>query len=125
VLSGHFTSPGHPLDVDGDGTVSPADAVYVINELNALGPRTLTSTDRSLEGPFLDTSGDRFVTPLDALLVINFLNAGGQNEAPAAAAPRTADSHDLALLYYALGDEDADDDESLEALASAERNVFR
>ena len=75
------------LDVNGDGSISPIDAVLVINFLN--GEQTkLVPLDASIGGPngmgaataFIDTGGgtngrgDNFVSPLDAILVINWLN---------------------------------------------------
>ena len=68
------TNPSNSLDVNNDATVSPIDALLVINELNAdlnpLAARTATPTTY-----YLDTSSDGQLTPLDALLVINKLNA--------------------------------------------------
>ncbi|MDA1055202.1 MAG: dockerin type I domain-containing protein [Planctomycetota bacterium] len=61
------------LDVNGDGVVSPLDALQIINEMNERGARLLPDrTDAT--APYLDTTGDRSVSPLDALLVINHLN---------------------------------------------------
>jgi hypothetical protein len=93
------------LDVDGDGSISPIDAVLVINYLNARRP-TAIPPGAPIGGPngigpnttaFLDTGGgpnnspDNFVSPIDAVLVINWLNshpvgsAGGESAAPLAA----------------------------------------
>jgi hypothetical protein len=47
----------------------------------------LTSTARTLSGPFLDVNGDRFMTALDALLIINHLNAGGADQGPGEGEP--------------------------------------
>lgn len=53
----------NPNDVNGDGFVSPMDALYVINELNG-----------STAGSFsTDVNNDGVVSPIDALLVINDL----------------------------------------------------
>jgi hypothetical protein len=60
-----------PMDVSGDGQVSPLDAVLLINHLNAAGV-SASGEDSS----WLDTSDDGMVSPLDVLLVINFLNSG-------------------------------------------------
>lgn len=67
-----------PLDVNGDGTTAPVDALLVINELNipALTNKGVLPAIRpALQGDLmLDTSGDSIVSPVDALLVINELN---------------------------------------------------
>jgi hypothetical protein len=61
----------NPLDVSGEGHISPIDALLVINALNeqAAGEFTFVPGDR------VDTSRDGQLTPLDALLVINYLNS--------------------------------------------------
>ncbi len=53
----------NPLDVNSDDSVSPIDALLVINILNDNG--NLTTEIK------VDTNGDGQITPLDALLVIN------------------------------------------------------
>lgn len=65
-----------PLDVNVDGFISPLDALIIINDINARGPRTLPGSP-SGPGPifYLDANGDGSVSPIDALLVINRLNA--------------------------------------------------
>lgn len=62
------------FDVNGDGFVSPIDALLVINHLNG-------AADDPLNGPpYLDPSADQVVSPLDALMVINWLNSSGAGE---------------------------------------------
>ncbi len=63
-------------DVNGDGFVSPIDALLIINFLNANGASTPIS-DIGPPPPFFDTDGSYFITPRDALLVINYLNTNG------------------------------------------------
>ncbi len=65
-------------DVNQDFSVSPIDALLVINALN----KTKTSASGEGEGGvFLaDVSGDGVISPLDALMVINRLNAEGEGE---------------------------------------------
>ena len=63
-----------PWDANGDGLVSPIDALLVINYLNA---RHAASSSSSVS---LDVNADGTVAPLDALLVISFLNNRGQAE---------------------------------------------
>jgi hypothetical protein len=65
------------FDVNNDGLITPLDAVLVINELNAVGPRELPALSAGLTPPpFFDVSGDGFISALDAVLVINRLNVG-------------------------------------------------
>ncbi len=67
-----------PEDVNGDGWVSPNDALQVINDLNALGARVLTGPGGP---PYVDVNADGLASALDALRVINYLNRGGNAEA--------------------------------------------
>jgi len=62
-----------PLDVNNDGVTTPLDALHIINTLNHLGSRSL-STERTLEAPYYDVNHDGFVAPADVLHIINFLN---------------------------------------------------
>ncbi len=69
------------LDANGDGDVSPIDALVVINLLNLRGNGLLnpngklpTSRPHNSPEPFYDINGDRFVSPIDALNVINSIN---------------------------------------------------
>ncbi len=74
VANALFTNPNGAMDVNNDGQVSPIDALTVINELNANGPRALGSSAAPVAGVFVDVSGDNFISSIDALLVINYLN---------------------------------------------------
>jgi hypothetical protein len=65
------------FDVDGDGGVFAGDALDVINQLNAIGARTIPDTTPP-GPPYFDTSRDKFLSAGDALDVINFINAFGQ-----------------------------------------------
>ncbi len=67
------TNPRNSLDVNDDTSVSPLDALLVINELN--GSTALAAIGEGEPKPmYLDVSADGAVSPLDALLVINALN---------------------------------------------------
>ncbi|WP_232530116.1 Calx-beta domain-containing protein [Rosistilla oblonga] len=62
-----------PQDVNGDGEITPIDALVVINQLNHRGDASLS--DQISDGEsMIDVNGDRRVTPVDALQVINRLN---------------------------------------------------
>lgn len=58
-----------PNDVDDDGSVTPLDALVVINRIN----QGADDSQRN-SGRFHDVDDDRAVSPLDALKVINHLN---------------------------------------------------
>ena len=68
-----------PFDVNGDGQVTPTDAIAVINELNdrefTLPSGTLNDAPRPDSAGFLDVDNNAFVTPADAIQVINALNS--------------------------------------------------
>lgn len=71
-----WQNPVNPLDANRDGSVSPVDALVVINTVNVVGSRSLATPTAAEDIPtlYFDPSGDDAVSPLDALLVINFLN---------------------------------------------------
>jgi hypothetical protein len=97
-----WQNPSRILDVNDDGSVSPIDALIIINEVNAAKFRD--SAGR-LPNPvpqlatrwFFDTNGDGFATALDALRIFNHLN---NNMTATAVAESEAPPHvvDLALL---------------------------
>jgi hypothetical protein len=77
------------LDVDNDGSVTPLDALVIVNFLNQFGNQSSFSEEARALNYFLDTNDDSTVAPLDVLLVINYLNTlgnlgGGEGEASAA-----------------------------------------
>jgi hypothetical protein len=68
-------------DVDGDGQLTPRDALIIVNELNAGGSRSLSSTVTAAasggesEGTYrYDVNNDRWLAPADALELVNVLN---------------------------------------------------
>ena len=88
------------LDVTGpfdlpDGHVVAADALEVINHINAFGS-TPVPTDGRATGPYYDVNADGSVAPSDALDVINYINAFGSDTegeslaGPAGASPAIA-----------------------------------
>lgn len=72
-----FRNPYQFSDANRDGSVSPLDALIIINRLNTAGSEALT-TPTSVAGIteffFFDVNGDRFVSPVDVVQVVNFLN---------------------------------------------------
>ena len=84
-----FQNPQNPLDVNGDGHISPIDALVTINSLNDEGSRSvlvLGDNEGDL-GNYLDrhqflydTNGDFAITPIDVLRVVNALNEAGEAE---------------------------------------------
>ena len=71
-----FHNDSLPYDVNRSGDVSPADALAIINYLNAYGPGPVGSGNPSYG---YDVNADLYVTPLDALLVLNYLNLPGNS----------------------------------------------
>ena len=63
-----------PEDCNDSGTVSPLDALIVINELNR--PEAGSAIDSA---KMLDVNADGHLSPLDALVVINYLNRQPSN----------------------------------------------
>jgi VCBS repeat-containing protein len=110
-------NPRNLLDVSDDGTVSPLDALLIINVINAgftaNGPTSAISAQSAASEPFYDTNGDHFVSPIDALLVINYLNsksAGGDAEGESFSDADTAEalgSDDMETLLDLLATDTA------------------
>jgi protocatechuate 3,4-dioxygenase beta subunit len=67
------------LDINRDGFVTPADALFVINHVNY----SLSASDSYRSATQADVSGDGRITALDALMVINYLNQAEQQQAEA------------------------------------------
>ena len=67
-----WQNPALQQDVNGDGVITPADALMVTNAINAGGARALTSSDTT--PPYLDVNGDGYLTSVDMLIVTNCLN---------------------------------------------------
>jgi hypothetical protein len=82
-----WQNPNNPVDVDGNGVVSPLDALLVINNLDTYPGGVLPALGSGQTPTFwLDTNGNGTISPLDALLVINALPSAAQ----ASALPREA-----------------------------------
>jgi hypothetical protein len=78
-----WRNAANPLDVDGNGSITAADALMVIDTLNIQGSRQLSAT-QSPTAPrtYFDVNGDGRVAPIDALMVINQLNSRTSLAAP-------------------------------------------
>jgi hypothetical protein len=63
----------HVWDVNADGSITPLDALLVINQLNRGGARQVADQSRSDVVQY-DVNRDGLVSPMDALHVINGLN---------------------------------------------------
>ncbi len=61
-------------DVDGDGSVTPLDALTAINWINAHADDPALPATRSDEEPFYDVVADGNCTPQDILAIINEIN---------------------------------------------------
>jgi hypothetical protein len=92
------------LDANTDSSVSPIDALVIINELN---DPMVSGAGGLLPAPpaagitfYYDVSGDGVVSPIDVLLVINFLNdlTGGESETPANSPLFQPDAPSLAAI---------------------------
>ncbi|MBC8355893.1 MAG: hypothetical protein H8E66_28280 [Planctomycetes bacterium] len=72
-----FHNPLRALDTNRDGSVSPLDALIIVNRLNSSGPGPL-STPLTVDGLtqffYVDTNADLSVAPIDVIRVVNFLN---------------------------------------------------
>ncbi len=101
VLNSKWQNPSGFLDVNADGSVSPIDALIIINYLNSGAETNLTLTDIE-PAPYLDPTGDERVAPNDVLAIINFLNqnsgGGGEGEGLVDVAPEQFGGIDYAMM---------------------------
>jgi hypothetical protein len=63
------------FDVTGDGHITPADVLAVINYINANAGKLAIDPSRHSPPPFYDVDGDGYVTPADVLALINRINS--------------------------------------------------
>jgi hypothetical protein len=98
------TNPDDARDVNGDGLVTPLDALVLINELNVTGPRPAAVSQPA--GPYYDVTRDGALTATDALIIVNYLNskssgaASGEGEG-IVEAPATLPAADQAAFVMA------------------------
>jgi len=75
ILSQTWRNPVNPRDVDGNGRVSPLDALIVISHLNSqFGDSTLPFTPEA-PPPYYDVNGDDRCSAADVLMIVNYINA--------------------------------------------------
>lgn len=108
----HNTSS--PADVDGDNSLTPLDALVLINLLNSRGGGAVSSFAPSAaaqgeslpNNSFIDTNNDGYISPLDVLFVINQLNlqSSRNSEMPSAgeSEPDNTDSAYAAAVDWAF-----------------------
>ncbi|MCY2973250.1 MAG: dockerin type I domain-containing protein [Planctomycetota bacterium] len=63
-----------PEDTNMSGSVTPIDALVVINQLNSRSESNSSSGDTIDESVAIDVNADGNISPLDALIVINYVN---------------------------------------------------
>lgn len=76
VTGSQWQNAALPRDTNNDGSVSPIDALIVVNDLNNNGARALTT-----ESTLVDVNGDLSVSPQDVLFIVDELN-GFASDAP-------------------------------------------
>ena len=64
-----------PADVTGEGDLTAADALAIINYINGHGGNT-SVPPAAVPPPYLDVDGDALITANDVLVVVNELNKG-------------------------------------------------
>ncbi len=69
-----WQNPNNPFDVNNDGSVTPADAKIVLDDLVSAGAHQLDGFP-SNTSHYVDTSGNNTLSPVDLLRVINHLGA--------------------------------------------------
>ena len=82
-----FHNPDNPFDVNGDGAVTPLDALLILNALQQNGGGGPISQFPP-PGRYWDVNGDGMISPLDALLILNFINQ--QNRPPVVGEPEVS-----------------------------------
>ena len=78
-----------PADVDGNGVISPIDALIIVNYINNFGPGAINPEG---EGPIpnLDVDGDGMVSPIDLLIIVNIINGSDNSQDYISADPESS-----------------------------------
>jgi hypothetical protein len=100
----HWHNPSRPHDVNQDRSVTPIDALLVVNTLNAGGARALSAAEGEANA-LVDVNGDSQITPADCLEVVNELN----QDPVAGATVDEASSDDLPVTEVPVDDGTVDD----------------
>lgn len=87
-------------DVNGDGWVTPIDALLIINRLNSMGTGSL----RASVSDFVDVNRDDYLSPIDALIVINYLNRLSMTQGDGEAKPSSTSNHHLRAVDQYFSD---------------------
>ena len=106
----------NPYDVNGDGAVSPLDALLAINafETGVAGPNT-----------FPDVNGDSAMSPIDPLLVINELvEADGDATADNGGVQSDVSQAELQSAFDFVFEELEDDDLTISQLANLDSSLI-
>lgn len=101
-----WQNPTNAFDVDGDGYVSAADVLAIINHINSAMGESLLPPAPMSPPPYYDVNNDGRCTALDILLVINHINhqpvaspPSGEGESESEIAPsRTDDGASLRAI---------------------------
>ncbi|MFO0939897.1 MAG: dockerin type I domain-containing protein [Pirellulales bacterium] len=100
-------SPWHnyalPLDVSGNGTITPVDALQVIDYLNSVVDRSLIGKDPLKLPSFIDVNLDQIASPSDVLKIINFLSSRSAGEGEIGSNENSR-GEDLAAVDYLFTD---------------------
>ena len=77
LLASDWQNPLLPYDVNDTSSVTPLDALLLINDLNRNGSRSITETfdNENLDLSYVDVNGDGSSSPIDVLSIINYLNS--------------------------------------------------
>ncbi len=97
-----YYNAADPMDVNGDGSVTPLDVLDIINALSkqGSGPLPLAAAKPGQQTLYLDVEDTGNLTPLDAVAVINYLNqqaVTAQTAALASATPQVAPAVETAV----------------------------
>jgi len=71
-----WQNPLLPEDVNGSGSVTPQDALLLLNRINWHDEEYALAMHHTTTDTFYDVNGDNLCTAVDVLMVINYLNAG-------------------------------------------------
>jgi hypothetical protein len=110
-------NPVDPLDVNGDGSVSPIDVLISINAFGQDPGADLTGPNTT--APWLDVNGDGEHTPQDILQIINYINSVsgiGNGEGEAIIIPAEDSNSTVALAAASSNNEVVEETEAIQPL---------